>query len=186
MPSVFDHASAKAAGRKLRPVFWAFLGLFLAGAALAQAPEPSNEAPRGDTVSWIVTAPAVDAAKPGQKVALTLHGTVVNGWHVYGLKQALLGPTPLRVVVDANDVVAADGAPSGSPPVKYHDPAFNLETQFYTSAFTVTLPVRLASHLPAGPQSIPLSVQFQTCNGRICQPPKTVHLSAAITLPAGG
>jgi hypothetical protein len=27
-----------------------------------------------------------------------------------------------------------------------------------------------------------VSVRFQTCNGRICQPPRTVHLSATVNL----
>ncbi len=163
-------------------ILWALVGLSLPGAALAQA---SNDAARGDTVSWTVSAPA-DAVRPGGRLTLTLHGTVLDGWHVYALKQAPLGPTPLRVALDTNDVATADGATAGSPPIKIHDPAFDLETQFYAKPFTVTVPVRLGKHLAAGQQQIPVSVQFQTCNGRVCQPPKTVHLSAAINLPTGG
>ena len=38
----------------------------------------------------------------------------------------------------------------------------------------------------AGPQQIPISVRFQTCNGHICQPPKTVKLSVPVTVRANG
>jgi hypothetical protein len=153
------------------------LGLSLQ-TALAQ---PS--AAQGDTVTWTVQ--SSDVAKNG-KVTLTLNGAVRDGWHVYSLKQLPEGPTPLLVTLDANDIAKAGGAVAGSAPTKIHDPAFGLDTQFYESAFTVTVPVRLGSRLAGGPQSIPLSVRFQTCNGRVCQPPKTVHLSASINLPADG
>jgi hypothetical protein len=152
------------------------LGLSLQ-AALAQ---PS--AAQGDTVTWTVQSSDVGKGK----VTLTLNGSVREGWHVYSLKQLPDGPTPLLVTLDVNDVAKAGGAVVSSAPTKIHDPAFGLDTQFYESAFSLTVPVRLGSHLAAGQQVIPLSVRFQTCNGRVCQPPKTVHLSASINLPAGG
>ncbi len=154
-------------------------GLTLAGAASAQ---PSIG---GDTVAWSATAPA-QAVKPGGRVKITLKGAVQNGWHVYGLEQLPDGPTPLRVTLDASDVAAADGAPAGSPVTKLQDPSFNLQTQFYEHDFTVTAPVRIGAHAAAGAQVIPVNVRFQTCNGRICQPPKTVKLSVAVNVQANG
>ena len=132
------------------------------------------QAAQGDTVTWTVQ--SSDVARNG-KATLTLNGHVREGWHVYALQQSPEGPTPLLVTLDANTSAKADGAVTGSPPTTIHDPAFGIDTQFYESAFSLTVPVRLGSR-PAGRQSIPLSVRFQTCNGRVCQPPKTVHLSA--------
>jgi hypothetical protein len=154
--------------------------LLLGGAATAQPNDPA----RGDTVSWTVQ-PATVTGK-NDRLTLTLAGSVQPGWHVYGLKQSPEGPTPLLVTLEANTVAAADGVVAGSPAIKFRDPAFGLDTHYYESAFTLTVPVRLKKNLAAGPQAIPVSVRFQTCNGRICQPPKTVHLSASINLPAGG
>lgn len=153
--------------------------LALAGAAFAQ---PSLG---GDTVSWSASAPA-QAVKPGGRVKVTLRGAVQNGWHVYGLQQLPDGPTPLRVTLDASDVASADGQPAGSPVTKLQDPSFNLETQYYEHDFTVTAPVRIGPHAAAGQQQIPISVRFQTCNGRICQPPKTARLSVPVTIRGNG
>jgi DsbC/DsbD-like thiol-disulfide interchange protein len=158
----------------VRVVSALFLLLFQ-GAVLAQG------AP--DTVTW--TAQPATAAKQGDKIKLTLTGAVQPGWHVYGLKQASEGPTPLLVTLDANIVAAADGAVAGTPAIKFRDPAFGLDTQYYESAFSVTVPVRLKPGLAAGAQTIPVAVRFQTCNGRICQPPKTVHLNASVNLAGG-
>ena len=148
--------------------------LFAAPAAMAQGGNP------GETVSWSVTA----ANAGGGRLSLRLDGAVQPGWHVYGLKQAPDGPTPLLVTLEANTVAAADGAVAGSPAIKFRDPAFGLDTQYYEKEFSVTVPVRLKPGLAAG-ATIPVAVRFQTCNGRICQPPRTVHLSAPVP-PAGG
>jgi hypothetical protein len=152
--------------------------LAVAGAAIAQ---PSLG---GDTVSWSASAPA-EGVKPGGRAKIILHGAVKTGWHVYGLKQLPDGPTPLVITLGGSGVAAADGQPIGSTPIKLQDPSFNLETQYYEKDFTVTAPVRIAPHAQTGQQQIPLSVRFQTCNGGICQPPKTVLLSVPVTIRAG-
>jgi len=151
--------------------------LGLAAPTLAQTADPAA----AETVNWTITAPA-DAVKQGGKVTLTLHGEVADGWHVYALKQLPNGPTPLRVTLDQNVIATASGAPVGSPATKIHDQGFNLDTQFYSHAFTVSLPLQVGVQSASGPQQIPVSVRFQTCNDRICQPPKTVHLSAAVSI----
>lgn len=150
-----------------------------AGAAVAQ---PSLG---GNTVTWSASAPA-QPVKPGAKIKVALHGAVQRGWHVYGLQQLPDGPTPLRITVDDAEIATADGAPTGSPATRLQDPSFNLETQFYEHDFTVTAPVRIGAHAAAGAQAIALSVRFQTCNGHICQPPKTVRLSVPVNVSANG
>jgi hypothetical protein len=152
------------------------LSSFALGTALAQ----ESNVP-AQIVSWTVQ--PQDIAAP-DRAALTLHGSVVHGWHVYSLKQAPEGPTPLVISLVANDIATANGAPTGSAPVKFHDPAFNLETQFYSNDFALTVPVRFKPRV-GGAQAVPVDVRFQTCNGRICEPPKTVHLFVPVNLPAG-
>jgi DsbC/DsbD-like thiol-disulfide interchange protein len=164
-----------------RIVIAALAGIALLGVAMSASAQNSDPA-AAQTVNWTVTADPADAVKQGGHVTLTLHGEVADGWHVYALKQLPNGPTPLRVTLDQNDVAAASGAPVGSPATKIHDQGFNLDTQFYSHAFTVVLPLQIAVHSASGAQQIPLSVRFQTCNDRVCQPPKTVHLTAAISI----
>jgi DsbC/DsbD-like thiol-disulfide interchange protein len=165
------------------------LNALLIGAGLAALASSSAAVAQSslgsDTVTWSASVPA-QGVKPGGKVKVTLRGAVQSGWHVYGLQQLPDGPTPLRVTVDAADIATADGAPTGSPATKLQDPSFNLETQFYEHDFTVTAPVRIGSRAAAGAQAIALNVRFQTCNGRICQPPKTVRLSVLVNVQAKG
>ncbi len=147
-------------------------GTALCGVSLAQAPF--------QTVQWSASVISGATAKRGGIVTVELSAAVLDGWHVYALTQPPGGPTALRVTLDDNPVARTAGAPSGAAPEKKYDPSFDLDTYFYSHSFTLHLPVRLKPHADSGWQQIPLSVRFQTCNGRECQPPTTVHLAAPI------
>lgn len=150
------------------------LGIGIAARAAAQVPSP--------TVRWTAVAHAKTSVERGGVVTLELSGQVAAGWHVYALTQAPGGPTPLRVALDANDFARLAGTASGTAPKHKFDPSFGLDTQFYSGSFTLHLPVRVAPRSAADGRSIPVSVRFQTCNGRVCEPPKTIHLSVPIAV----
>src|SRR6185437_3812712 len=113
----------------------------LAFLVMASATAWAGDPARAETVAW--TASVAPQGKPGN-ATLTLHADVQKGWHVYALKQLPGGPTPLLVKVEANDVASAAGEATGSAPTKIHDPDFNLDTEFYARAFSVSMPLRLA------------------------------------------
>ena len=94
----------------------ALSGGALSGAALAQIPS-------GDTVAWTVST-STDAIKPGGRLTVTLHGAVLDGWHVYGLKQLPEGPTPLTVTVDpdAETLLPPPPAIASEPVNAFRDP----------------------------------------------------------------
>jgi Disulphide bond corrector protein DsbC len=154
-------------------VVTALLGTCLCSAGVAQSPGSNPTAIQ--TVHWAAALTAADGLKPGSETTLELSGAIEDGWHVYALTEPAGGPTALRVTLDENEVAQVTGTPSGTAPRKRHDPSFGLETQFYTHTFTVRVPVRVKQH-PDGRQTLPVSVRFQTCSDRECQPPTTVHL----------
>lgn len=151
------------------------LALVLFFGALGATGIGSAQAPPNGTVHWTATL----AAKHGNEGTMELSGAIEDGWHVYALTQPPGGPAALRVTVDDNEIARAAGAPSGPSPQKRRDPSFGLETRFYTHSFTIRLPVQLKQPATTA-QLIPVSVRFQTCSDRECQPPTTVHLSVAI------
>jgi Disulphide bond corrector protein DsbC len=131
------------------------------------------------TVQWTATALSPTAVTRGSEAIVELSADLQEGWHVYALKQRPGGPTALRVTLDDNKVARLVGAPSGTIPEKKHDPSFGLETQFYSRSFVLRLPVRVKQPT-AGRQLIPVSVLFQTCSDRECQPPRMVRLAVPI------
>lgn len=157
---------------------WVLLvGPGLLATAAAQGQE--NPAPQ-TTVQWTASVTSAGGLRAGSAAVLELSGEIQDGWHVYALTQPEGGPTALRVTVDNNQIAQAAGEPSGTAPQKKHDRSFGLETRFYTHSFVVRLPVRVTEQPGAGRQLVPVSVRFQTCSDRECQPPTTVHLSVPV------
>lgn len=155
------------------------LGVCLCTLAFAQAPGSGGPTPE-QTVQWAAALADPAGAKHGSTTSLELSGQILEGWHVYALTQPPGGPTALHVTLDDNAVAEVAGDPSGTTPQKRHDPSFGLETRFYTHSFTVHLPVQVKQQPVSGRQLIPVSVRFQTCSDRECQPPTTIHLSVPI------
>lgn len=156
--------------------------LAAAAPALAQVPVLGATDGTGEVVSWKTSLRPADGGPQGRRFTLLVSGTLRDGWHVYSLKQLPLGPTPLRVALDANPGAAADGAVVESPPTTIHDPRFGLDTHFYSHTFVLQLPVRLTaqSGAPGRQLLIPVSVRFQACSSEICEPPRTIHLSVPV------
>ena len=161
----------------IRLQFGIIFSLCLCNAVAAQVPV--------QPVQWMGTVASKTAVKAGANIVIELSAEVQEGWHVYGLAQLPGGPTPLRVTLDANEVVQIAGAPTGSPPVKKHDAAFDLDTEVYNGQFDLHLPARIKQHPPAGRKQIPVIVRFQACNDRVCLPPRTVHVSVPIGISEG-
>jgi Disulphide bond corrector protein DsbC len=131
---------------------------------------------------WVMAEPSVPNVQwhvSATRSSLELAALVPDGWHVYALHQAAGGPTPLLVTLDAGAAASLVGAPSGTAPETRHDPSFDLKTAYYAHAFTLSFPIKVRSSLANSPV-LPVSVRFQLCSERECQPPKTVHLLAPI------
>jgi hypothetical protein len=131
-------------------------------------------------VNWPVSASVKGNLKQGGRATLDVKADIQDGWHVYGLNQAADGPTPLHIAVEENDIVQSGGAVSGTKPVKQRDASFGFDTEIFTHSFVLHLPVQARQHMTAGNQSVPVSIRLQSCNDRICLPPKTVYLVVPI------
>jgi hypothetical protein len=166
----------------LRMLFLVSLG-FTGSIPGVQAGTEDTQSP-DSRVQWAAMLSSAGSVKEGDPATVELSGSIKDGWHVYALTQPPGGPTALRVTVDDNQIALATGTPSGTAPKKRHDPSFGLETKFYTHAFTIRLPVQLKQQPATGRQSIPISVRFQTCSDRECQPPTTVHLAVPVEVIA--
>lgn len=128
------------------------------------------------TVQWHIAVASAATLQPGQRSSLELTGQILQGWHVYGLKQHPQGPTELKFAIDDNSIVQSAGTPSGSDTIRRLDPGFGFEIQYYTDSLKLTLPIQVKAHAGTGRHQVPVSVRFQSCSDKTCLPPATVHL----------
>src|ERR1035441_706453 len=152
------------AGRRCRT-------LLLLAALPAFAQGPNN-------VKWtLMLEPA--AAAPGSKVMAHLEGQIDAGWHVYSMSSA--GAIPTTIKLAANAAVEKVRV-FQAPPKKAYDPNFQLDTETYEGSAVFLLELQLKPDAPAGASEISAEVRYQTCNDKVCIPPRRRTVSATLTI----
>ena len=148
-------------------------GLMLATAVLvglaasAAPPEP---------VSWKIEDAPAKTLKAGDRFTVKLAARIEEGWHLYSMKETEDGPVATRIWLAEGQPLQLAGPIKGSPPQTLHDPSFNMEVELYEGEAEFTLPLRATGPV----QKVAVNVSYQSCNNRLCLPPKTVKVEGAV------
>lgn len=145
----------------------------LAACLSAAAPDP---------VAWKIVETPAKPVKAGARFTVKLVAQVQEGWHLYSMKPMAEGPIATRIWVAEGQPFQLAGAIKADEPQVMHDPSFDMEVELYEGEAAFTLPVRAAPETPAGAQKLVISASYQSCNNKMCLPPKTVKVEAAITV----
>jgi thiol:disulfide interchange protein len=157
-------------------------GVIAIGCAFAaRGQEPQNP------IQWSASAGNSGVPiKPGQPLNATVTATIASGWHLYSMDQPQGGPTPTRVTLPEGQPFRLAGDVKEPAPTVKFDPNFNLQTRFFENSVTFIVPLKVASGTPAGVSEVKFDVRYQACNDRLCMPPRTAHLSAALAVGKAG
>ena len=135
-----------------------------------------------DPVSWKLAGAPAKGVKAGARFTVSLTAQVQEGWHLYSMKHLDDGPIATRIwLADGQPFQLAD-AIKASPPETLQDPNFNMEVQQYEGTATFTLPLKVAPGTAAGAQTLVVNASYQSCNNKLCLPPKTVKAELPITV----
>ena len=114
--------------------------------------------------------------------ALAVAAAVAAAGAVEGLAAAADGPIPTRVWVAEGQPAKLAGPVQATEPQTMQDASFNMEVQLYEGEATFTLPLRLAPGASAGEQKIVVNASYQSCDNKLCLPPKTVKVEVPVTV----
>jgi DsbC/DsbD-like thiol-disulfide interchange protein len=150
-------------------------------AALACIALALAAAPPADPVAWkMQDAPA--KVKAGARFDLKLVARIQEGWHMYSMKPVDDGPIPTRIWLAEGQPLQLAGAIHAADPEKVQDPSFGMEVELYEGEAEFTLPLRVAASAGAGPLTVVVNASYQSCNNKVCLPPKTVKVEAAVVV----
>ena len=152
-----------------RVLGWLLLGMPQLAAWPAQAQGPNN-------VQWSLSLDPATAA-PGSKILARIEGRLDAGWHLYSMTSA--GAIPTTIKLAANAAVEKMKV-FEAPPKKAFDPNFQLDTETYEGSAVFLLELQLKADAAAGASEISADVRFQTCNDRVCIPPRRRTVSATL------
>jgi hypothetical protein len=144
----------------------------LSGVVLRAAPDP---------VAWKLQAGPSKPVKPGAQFTVKLVAAIEEGWHMYGLKPMAEGPIPTRIWLPAGQPFQLAGRIQAPAAQTLQDPSFGMEVELYEGEASFTLPLKAAA-TAAGSQTLVVSASYQSCNDKMCLPPKTVTVEVPVSV----
>ncbi len=135
-----------------------------------------------DPVAWKLQNPPAASVKPGARFNVKLQAAVQEGWHLYSLKPMAEGPVPTRIWLTEGQPFSLAGAVHAPEPQVIQDATFGMEVELYEGEAVFALPVKVAPDAALGPQKLIVSASYQSCNNKICLPPKTVKVELPVTI----
>jgi thiol:disulfide interchange protein DsbD len=133
-------------------------------------------------VAWTLEEVPAKPVKPGARFNVKLVAKIQDGWHLYGLKPMTEGPIPTRIWLPEGQPFQLAAAVQAPEPQTLQDPNFNMEVELYEGEATFTLPVKIRTGAPGGSQTFVANASYQSCNNKICLPPKTVRVETTISV----
>ncbi|MBX7172569.1 MAG: thioredoxin family protein [Pyrinomonadaceae bacterium] len=152
--------------------FSLFLSLFFLTALFVNAQNPVS-------LSMSVSPSSIPA---GGKGTAKVTASIGGGWHMYSITQGAGGPIRTTISIDGGPFKM--GGVSGTRPRVQMDPNFGINTETYEGSAAFNIPFTVAADAPEGSQPLNVNVRFQVCNDSTCLPPKTVKVSAPLTITA--
>ena len=135
-----------------------------------------------DPVAWKLQVVSAAPVKPGVRFNVKLLATVQNGWHLYSMKPMAEGPIATRIWIGDGQPFSLAGGVQAPDPQVVQDPTLGMEVELYEGEAQFTLPVKIAPGTAAGAHALVVSAAYQSCNDKICLPPKTVKVELPVTV----
>jgi DsbC/DsbD-like thiol-disulfide interchange protein len=133
-------------------------------------------------ISWRFQDAPSKAVRPGARFTVKLVAEIERGWHLYSMKPLPDGPIPTRIWIGEGQQFELAGSVKTPPPQVVHDPNFDMEVEFYDGPTAFILPVRTAPKATAGVQRLQVSVSYQSCNDKLCLPPRTARIDIPVEI----
>jgi thiol:disulfide interchange protein DsbD len=165
----------------VRKVVWpeggagGFACMLLAFAALATTAWAAE-----DPVRWSL-APQQTSVAPGGTVLARLTATLDAGWHLYSPTTPKGGPIPTTLALAQSPAIASVRIYEPKPERRF-DANFQLDTETFEKEAVFLVAVELTKNAPAGALDLTAQVRYQSCNDKMCLPPKRKTATASITV----
>ena len=158
------------------------LVVLLTGTLGPSAARAQDQAPT--PIHWVAKLQdAQHSLQPNLKVDLSLSAQIDSGWHIYASPQPPGSPViPTEITIPDGQPLTVVGAIKPPPAESKMDPTIGNETTVYESSVDFIVPLKVAKKAHSGKQTLEVDVRYQACNNRMCLPPRTEKVEAAIEI----
>ncbi len=110
-----------------------------------------------------------------------LTAAIQPGWHLYSVTTPRGGPIPTSVGLADTPAIASTKLYQAKPERKF-DPNFQLDTETFQNEADFLFDVELSKTAAAGTADVTARARYQSCNDRLCLPPRTKTAAAAVAI----
>jgi thiol:disulfide interchange protein DsbD len=135
-----------------------------------------------DPVEWKLMDGPARPLKLGDRFTVRLVAQVQPGWHMYSMKTVADGPIATRIWLGEGQPFRLAGNVKAAEPMLIQDPSFNMEVETYEGEASFMLPLRVTARSDPGSQILLVTASYQSCNNKICLPPKTIKVSLPVEI----
>lgn len=122
-----------------------------------------------------------EQVKAGERFAVTIEASIEGDWHLYSILNAKdAGPFPTEFSAKGDNFVIVDEVKESKAEIEF-DPNFEAELGWHSKLANFEVPVAVKTH-KSGKQNLDIQVYYQVCNDRVCLPPKTKSIVAAVNV----
>ena len=109
---------------------------------------------------------------------IRLVATIPDKWHIYSQTTPEGGPVPTHISITKNPLLVLQGAVKEIGKLEQHnEPLFGVEVKQFSSKVDFVQVVKLKANVKT---SVEVSVDFMTCNDKLCLPPSTKKFTVAL------
>lgn len=120
-----------------------------------------------------------DEVLAGDVFEVEIEASIEGDWHLYSiLNDKDAGPFPTEFSAATDNFVIAGEVRESKAEIEF-DPNFEAELGWHSNFSTFTVPVAIKTHLN-GKQNLDIEVFYQVCDDKVCLPPKTKSIIAAV------
>ena len=141
--------------------------LLLVGSFGALAQENPNP------ITWTIA----EGKRSKDTVQVRVTAKIADTWHLYSIAQPPGGPIPTRIWITDDQPFKMTGDIRGPKAESSFDSNFNMDVAYYEGEAEFQFAVK---PITTSKQTLHVRASFQTCNDRLCLPPKTVTLTLDI------
>ncbi|MFV1883650.1 MAG: cytochrome c biogenesis protein CcdA [Balneola sp.] len=131
-----------------------------------------------DPVKFNVTE-VPEQVKAGEVFTISIDASIEGDWHLYSvLNDPDAGPFPTEFSANSPNFVLAGEVTESEADIEF-DPNFEAELGWHSSFASFNIPVAVKTEL-SGRQNLDIEVYYQVCDDRVCLPPKSKSIIAAV------
>jgi len=122
--------------------------------------------------------------RASEVVNLIISVDLDDGWHIWGIHNVPDG-TVATSIETLDEKIEKSGVVQEPTPIIAFDEGFEMDIPYHEKSLDLIFPVLLIGDLKPSETELKVSVRYQTCNERICLPPKSIDLMIPLTIEAG-